>query len=75
MFEEVLDKFLEENPLPKNKAALKEWVLSMFKTYKSAQAKKSVSSRNLTPDEAKRMSEIGLSKRWGSKSVRKDLSN
>lgn len=45
MFEEILDKYIEENPLPKNKLALKEWAIAMFKSYKSAQAKKSNQNR------------------------------
>ena len=71
LFNEVLDEFLENNPLPKRtRADLKIWAINLQSTYKKRLGQKGNKStsrdRKLSSEQAKAMAE----KRW--KNIKND---
>jgi len=63
LFEQVLDKYLADNPLPKNKTALRDYIKGFNKMYRGEMAKKANVNRTLSPEQAKRMNNIKKKKK------------
>ena len=62
-FDDFLDEYVQNNPLPKNKAALKEFVKNVSSQFRSQAGKKNPKPRNLSSEEATQMSQKAVEAR------------
>lgn len=65
LFDEVLDEFLENNPLPKSKPALKIWARELQNTYKKRLGQRGRSKIKTPYRPSSEQAKAMANKRWG----------